>query len=200
MKLYYTKSACSFIVRIILNELNLNFKDEVVDLMEKKTASNQDYLTINPKGAVPALELDNGKVLTETQVILQYLADTHSGQHLLAPIGQFKRYETLEWMNFVSTELHKTMGWFFLPWTTDEMKSQVLIPALHRKFQVINNRLTNDSYLLGNDFTLPDAYLFVMISWALHLKFDFNAYPNVLAFYKRLKERDSVRKSIEQEG
>ena len=99
MKLYYYKAACSLVVRIILNELDITFQDEAVDLKAKKTAGGENYLEINPKGAVPALLLDNGVVLTENQVILQYLADTTSGQKLLAPVGDLKRYQTLERMS-----------------------------------------------------------------------------------------------------
>lgn len=199
MKLYYYKFACSFAVRIILNELGLSYEDEVVDLMAKKTAGGQNYFDINPKGAVPALQLNNGKVLTEVQAILQYLADTNPGHQLLAPVGQYLRYETLEWQNFVSTELHKGMGWFFLPFTTDEMKSNVLLPVLNKKFKLINDRLATRTYLLGEQFTLPDAYLFVMIMWAQGLKIDCSAFPNMLNYFEMLKARPSIAKSFEQE-
>lgn len=122
MKLYYAKSACSLAVRIVLNELGIDFQDEEVDLKAKKTRSDENYLSINPKGAVPALYLDNGDLLTENQVILQYLADKTPGQKLLPAVGDLKRYHTLEWINYVATELHKTIGMFFHPNLNEETK------------------------------------------------------------------------------
>lgn len=114
MKLYYTKSACSLAVRIVLNELGRTFQEEEVDLRAKRTKTEENYLEINPKGAVPALRLDNGDILTENQIILQYLADITPGQKLLAPVGDLLRYHTLEWVNYIATELHKTVGMFFI--------------------------------------------------------------------------------------
>lgn len=199
MKLYYYKSACSLVVRIILNELNVTFQDESVDLRAKKTASGEDYFLINPKGAVPAIRLDNGDLLTENQVILQYLADKTPGQKLLAPVGDIKRYHTLEWLNYISTELHKSLGMFFNPSVSDEMKTKVLTPIIITRFKNINERLSNGSYLMGDEFTLPDAYLFVMVMWAHYFKIDLSAYKHLNQLFDRLQKRPSVIKSLQQE-
>lgn len=199
MKLFYAKSACSLVVRIILNELNIGFQDEAVDLRAKKTASGADYLTINPKGAVPAIQLDNGEVLTENQVILQYLSDTTKGQNLLAPVGDFKRYRTLEWLNFVSTEIHKSFGSFFNPNMPEEIKKDIVVPMILQRFARVDAALSNSSYLLGDAFTLPDAYLFVMIRWAKKFKFDLAPFKNLEVYDKRLLERASIIKSLQQE-
>ncbi len=199
MKLYYSKSACSLVVRIILNELKINFEDESVDLKAKKTDKGDDFWAINSKGAVPALRLDNGDVLTENQVILQYVADQQSGQKLLAPVGDMKRYHTLEWVNYMATELHKSLGMFFNPSVSDEMKAKVLIPLVKHKFKYINERLSKGNYLMGDEFTLPDAYLFVMTMWTRYFKIDLSDYPHLVKFIDRMQKRPSVMKSLEQE-
>lgn len=199
MKFYYCKSACSLVVRIVLNELNLTFQDEEVDLRAKKTATDENFLTINPKGTVPAIRLDNGEVLTENQVILQYLADTTTGQKLLAPVGDFKRYRTLEWLNYISTELHKSIGMFFNPALPEEVKINVLTPMILVRFAYLNERLAKGSFLMGDQFTLPDAYLFVMLRWAHYFKMDLSAYDHLEQFIERIQTRPAVMKSLQQE-
>lgn len=199
MKLYYCKSACSLVIRIIMNELDLAFDDEAVDLRTKKTASGGDFLTINPKGAVPAIRLDNGDVLTENQVILQYLADTTTGQSVLAPVGDLKRYHTLEWLNYIATELHKSIGMFFNPSLPEEMKNNVLTPMILMRFNRINECLSKGPYIMGDHFTLPDAYLFVMVRWAYYFKMDLSAYKHLGQFMEIMHARPSVMKSLQQE-
>jgi glutathione S-transferase len=199
MKLYFYPSACSFVVRIILNELGLAFQDDKVDLRERKTEDGRDFLTVNPKGGVPALQLDNGKVITEVQVILQYLADSNNAYQLLPAVGQLERYTTLEWMNYVSTELHKSIGLFFLPTLSEEMKATVLQPLIARRLKFINDQLSKGTYLLGDHFTLPDAYLFVMLQWAKYHKIDLSSYPKLIAYEEQLSQRPSIVKSREQE-
>ncbi len=199
MKLYYYKAACSLVVRIILNELDLKFQDEAVDLRDKKTANGGNFLEINPKGAVPTLALDNGDVITENQVILQYLADTTSGQKLLAPVGDLKRYHTLEWLNYMATELHKSLGMFFAPGVSDEFKSDVLIPMVQKKFRYIDTHLSKHAYLTGEHFSLPDAYLFVMVMWAHFFKLDLSACSHLTQYIEVLRARPSIIKSLKQE-
>ncbi|HAZ7574402.1 glutathione transferase GstA [Legionella sp. PATHC032] len=199
MKLYYCRGACSLVVRIILNELGLNFQDEEVDLKVKKTAGGDDFFKINPKGAVPTLVLDNGDVLTENQVILQYLTDTTPGQKLLAAVGESKRYHTLEWLNYISTELHKSLGMFFNPTVSEELKSKILTPLVMTRFAYTNTRLAKGSYLMGNEFSLPDAYLFVMVSWAKYFKLDLSRYEHLAKFMDLMQARPSVAKSLQQE-
>ncbi len=199
VKLYYYKAACSLVVRIILNELAIEFQDEAVDLRAKVTASGDNFLTINPKGAVPTLVLDNGDVITENQVILQYLADTTSGQKLLAPVGDIKRYHTLEWLNYMATELHKSLGLFFAPGVTDEFKSEVLTPMIQKKFGYIDQHLSHNTYLMGDHFTLPDAYLFVMVMWTHYFKLDLSAYSHLTKYIGHMQQRPSVINSLKQE-
>ena len=198
MKLYFTQSACSLVVRIILNELKLNFQDEAVDLKIKKTASGEDFWSINPKGSVPALCLDNGEILTENQVILQYLADSTPNQSVLAPVGDMKRYRTLEWLNYIATELHKSLGFFFNPAIPQEVKS-MLAPLIMKKFKFIDGDLAKGRYLMGEKFTLPDAYLFVMVRWAHYFKMDLSSYPSLMSYIEQLQTYPAISKSLEQE-
>lgn len=199
MKLYYSKGACSLVSRILLNELNISFNDESVDLKTKKTQSGADFLSINPKGAVPCIQLDNGDVITENQVIAQYLCDTTKEQSLLAPVGDLKRYRTLEWLNYISTEIHKTFGVFFNPTISDEVKDQSFKPIIISKFTYMDKHLKNKQYIMGNQFTPPDAYLFVMLMWSKFLKFDLSHLHDLLAFDERMKNHPSVMKSLQQE-
>ncbi|KTD09267.1 glutathione S-transferase [Legionella gratiana] len=198
MKLYYTRSACSLAVRIVLNELGHVFQEEEVDLRAKKTKTEENYLKINPKGAVPALRLDNGDVLTENQIILQYLADITPGQKLLAPVGDLMRYHTLEWVNYVATELHKTVGMFFNPNLQEETKS-LFMSLVMTRLDYINKHLEKGPYLMGEHFTLPDAYLFVVLRWAHYFKMDLSTYKHLERFMKVVGERPAVVMSLQQE-
>ncbi|WP_454783974.1 glutathione transferase GstA [Legionella sp. WA2024007413] len=198
MKLYYAKSACSLAARIVLNELGRTFQDEEVDLKAKKTKSDENYLAINPKGAVPALYLDNGDILTENQVILQYLADSTPGQKLLASVGDLRRYHTLEWLNYVATELHKTLGMFFNPNLNEETKN-MFMSLVNTKLKFVNEHLAKGPYLMGKDFTLPDAYLFVVLRWSYHFKIDLSSYKHLEQFMKVVAERPAVVTSLQQE-
>lgn len=199
MKLYYTKGACSLVVRIILNEIGLEASYESVDLKTKKTETGQNFLKINPKGAVPALELEGGESLTENAVILQYLADSSESTHLLPPVGDLNRYRVLEWLNYITTELHKGFAPLFNPSIKEELKVQYLIPALHSKFDYVNRYLQERQYLFGEAFTLADAYLFVMLRWAVYFKFDLKMWDNLNRYFTVLSGRTSVQISLKQE-
>src|SRR5579885_487709 len=200
MKLEYTKGACSLATRIIINEIGLPCEYESVDLAYKKTQNGQNYFNINPKGAVPALTLDNGEVLTENAVIMQYLADSTNAVKLLPPQGDFMRYRVLEWLNYVATELHKGFSPMFNPHMPQDVKDHVIIPMLKAKLSFINIHLENHRYLLGDEFTLPDAYLFVMISWAGYFKFNMNEWEYLSRYYTELQKRKSVQQSLTEEG
>jgi glutathione S-transferase len=199
MKLYYSKGACSLVVRIIINEISLNSEFEAVDLRVKKTENGADFLKINPKGAVPTLVTDTKQVLTENAVILQYLADYYHAETLLPEIGDFKRYRVLEWLNFITTELHKSFGILFHPKIPDAVKAEIIIPLIKKKFSHIDNSL-NSTYLLGEAMTLPDAYLFVMLLWAKNFQIDLSENKNLMEFFRNIKKRDAVKKSLEEEG
>jgi glutathione S-transferase len=199
MKLYFTKGACSLAVRIVLNEIGLNCEYEAVDLKTKKTETNQDFLKINAKGAVPTLELDNGQTLTEAAIIQQYLADTYQARHLLPAPGDFYRYRILECLNYITAEVHKSFATLFSPTITQEVKEKIFIPLIKDKLAFIDKQLTN-SYLMGNEFTLADAYMFVMLLWALNFKIDLKTYAHLPNYFAELRKRASIKKSLEQEG
>lgn len=200
MKLYYSKGACSLVIRIVINEMGLKCEYESVDLKTKKTSNDKDYLKVNPKGAVPALALAQNEVLTENSVIQQYLADSNKAVGLLPPVGDFKRYRVLEWLNFVTTDIHKGFSPLFNGNVTSEMKENVFIPILQNKFALIDSNLKNKKFMMGDQFTLPDAYLFVMLMWAESMKIDLRANTELLRYFDALKTRDSIVKSLQEEG
>jgi glutathione S-transferase len=199
MKLYYSKGACSLAVRIILNELAIPCDYEAVDLKTKKTETGLDYFTINFKGAVPVLVLDNQEVLTENSIIQQYLADQYKATQLLPPVGDFKRYRVLEWLNFVSSDLHKGFGPLFNANVSEAMKEEIFKPILKNKFNFVEKRLANNKFLLGDHFTLPDGYLFVVLRWAQHFKI-LSTFPHLSRYFSDLQKRPSVQKSLKEEG
>lgn len=199
MKLYYSPGACSQAPHILLHETGLDHDAVRVDLKAKKLEDGSDYLAVNPKGAVPALELDSGEVLTENAVILQYLGDRASWPEVLPPLGDFRRYRVLEMVNFITTELHKRFGFLFNPQATEEMK-QLVVADLAKKLDWIDQRLGAGPLLFGTDLTLPDPYLFVMARWTDKMLGGLGRWPNLRAFYKRMQERDSVRNVLRFEG
>ena len=198
MKLYYSPGACSQAPHILLHEIGLSHEAERVDLRTKQTETGRNYLTINPKGAVPALELDSGDVLTENAIVLQYLGDRSSVGEVLPPIGDFRRYRVLEWVNFITTELHKRFGFLFSPDATDDMK-QLVIRDLAKKLDYIDAELGEGAFLMGDELTLPDPYLFVMTSWTDKF-IGLDQWPNLRAFRERMLERPSVRNVLRFEG
>ncbi len=199
MKLYYSRAACSLAVRIIINELNLVVEYEAVDLKTKKTESGKNFLEINSKGAVPALETDDGEVLTENAAIQQYLADTYHAKQLLSPVGDFRRYRILEWLNYISSDMHKSVGALFNPKLTEDMKNNITLPIIKARMDYLNSQLTG-RYLMGNDFTLPDGYLYVILRWMLFFKFNLADWPHMQKYFNELKQRPSILKSIQEEG
>jgi glutathione S-transferase len=200
MKLYYSKGACSLAVRIAINEMNIPCQFEAVDLKTKKTASGADYLTINLKGSVPALQLDNQQILTENTAIQQYLAEEHKATAVLPPLSDPKRYQVLEWLSFVSTELHKGCGPFFNPNMPEAVKEEVFKPALKNKLKIADQHLSKNKYLTGDQFTLPDGYLFVVLTWLPYCKLDLVEWPNLSRYFSELKDKPSIQQSLQQEG
>lgn len=199
MKLYYAKGACSLVVRIILNEIDLKFDWESVDLKTKQTEHGNDFRLINPKGSVPALALQNGDILTENSVILQYLADKSDKTNLLPHTSDFRRYRILEWLNYITTELHKGFGPLFNPKVPQDIKDQIFVPILISKFTYLNNHLKKYPYLAGDHFTLPDSYLFVMLLWAINFKMDLTELTELTSYFVTLKTRKSIQLSLQQE-
>ncbi|WP_455424605.1 glutathione transferase GstA [Dryocola sp. LX212] len=199
MKLYYKPGACSFSPHIILRETGLDFSLIKVDLATKRTEAGDDYFEVNPKGQVPALLMDDGSLLTEGVAIVQYLADKVPDRQLLAPAGSMTRYHTLEWLNYIATELHKGFSPLFNPATPDEFKT-VTRQALEKKFKYVNEELNDKQWLMGLRFTVADAYLFTVLRWAQALKLDLNGLSNIEAFMERMKARPAVEAAMTAEG
>ena len=199
MKLYYSPGACSQAPHILLHEVGFDHDAARVDLKAKKLEDGSDYLSVNPKGAVPALQLDSGEVLTENAVILQYLGDRANWPEVLPPLGDFRRYRVLETVNFITTELHKRFGFLFNPDATDDMK-QLVIRDLGKKLDYIDRQLGGGPFLFGEQLTLPDPYLFVITGWAEKMLGGLDRWPSLAAFRRRMMERPSVRHVLRFEG
>ncbi|HZB68916.1 MAG TPA: glutathione transferase GstA [Sphingomicrobium sp.] len=199
MKLYYSPGACSQAAHIVLHETGFSHDSIRVDLKAKSLEDGSDYRRINPKGAVPALELENGEVLTENAVILQYLGDRSGSPDLLPPLGDFRRYRVLEWLNFVATELHKGFSPLFNPAAASEWK-QAARDQLGKKFDYVDQQLGDGPFLTGNRFTIADAYLFVMLGWTAVTDIDLGRWPGLTAFRERAAQRPSARQVLEFEG
>ena len=199
MKLYYSPGACSQAPHILLHEIGLDHDAVRVDLRNKTLEDGSDYLKINPKGAVPALQLDSGEVLTENAIVLQYLGDRASWPEVLPPMGDFRRYRVLELVNFITTELHKRFSYMFSREASEEMK-QFVGAELGKKFDYVNERLGAGPFFFGDDLTLPDVYLFVIAGWGEKVLGGLGRWPNIQAFRERMLDRPSVRKVLRFEG
>ena len=199
MKLYCKAGACSLSPHIVMRECGLDFTLVNVDLMNKKTEQGADYLQINPKGQVPALQLDDGTILTEGVAIVQYLADQKPDRHLLAATGSLTRYHTLEWLSFTGSELHKTFAPLFKFTTPEEYKPQ-LRQQLEARFRYVNDALQDKQWLMGLRFSVADAYLYVMTRWAKALHLDLSGLEALETWYNRVTERPAVQAALKAEG
>ena len=199
MKLFYYPGACSLAPHIVAQEAGIPLQLEKTDIRSKKTASGGDYLAINPKGAVPALQLDNGDILTEGPAIMQYLADQKVGSGLAPPAGSMERYRLQEMLGFINSEIHKTYVPFFNPEVSAAARDEGAA-SLHKRYEIIEKRLSANEYLVGNQFTIADAYLFTVTNWANMLKIDLSRFPHVSAFQKRIGSRPAVQAALKGEG
>jgi glutathione S-transferase len=199
MKLYYSPGACSLSPHIVLRETGAKFDLEQVDNREKKTKSGQDYWSINPKGQVPTLELDNGERLTEGPVIVQYIADQKPGQGLAPAVGTMERYRVQEWLNFITSELHKSFGPIFRPTTPDAFKV-ISKENLAKRFDWLDKQLAGRQYLMGDKFTIADAYLFTVLRWTARIDMDLSKWPNLKAYVDRVAARPKVQEALKAEG
>jgi glutathione S-transferase len=199
MKLYYSSGACSLSPHIVLLEAGLPFTLEKVDLKTKKTAAGIDFLTINSKGSVPALQLDDGRVLTEGPAIVQYLADQKPDSGLAPRAGTFERYQLMEILNYITSELHKSYSALFNPKISADWKAATL-QNLDKKFAWLSGYLGNKSYLLGNGFTVADAYLFTILRWSAHVGVDLAPWPVLTAYQSRIAQRPKVEQTLRDEG
>lgn len=199
MKLYYSPDACSLSPHIALLEAGLPHDLVKVDLRAKKLENGDDYLKVNPKGQVPALALDSGELITEGPVIVQMIADQAAGKNLAPAHGSSERYKLLEWLNFITAELHKNFGPMFSPVLADEAKA-FFKDRVMAKFKYIDSQMAGRDYLMGSHFTVADGYLFTMLSWAERMKFDLSAMPNLLAYKARVAARPKVQEALTREG
>lgn len=199
MKLYYSPGACSMAPHIVAREAGHKIDLEKVDIPAKKTAGGEDFWTINPKGYVPALKMDNGQVLTEVGVIIQYLADQKPESGLTAKMGTMERYRQMEAVNFAATEIHKQLGALFNPKMTPEMK-EVQLGTVERRFNALEKLLAGKQYITGDKYTVADAYLFTVLNWTKGLKIDLDKWPNIKNLVARVAARPAVQETMKAEG
>ncbi len=199
MKLYYSPGACSLSPHIVLLEAGLPFTSEKVDLKSKKTSAGVDFLTVNSKGTVPTLQLDDGQVLTEGPAIVQYLADLRPDSGLAPRAGTFERYRLMEALNYISSELHKSFGPLFNPASTADAKKAAL-DTLAKKFDWLSGHLGTKNFLVGDRFTGADAYLFTVLGWSGHVGLDLQKWPVLAAYHARIAHRPKVQEALQAEG
>jgi glutathione S-transferase len=199
MKLYYAPGACSLSPHIVAIEAGIPVEMVKVDLSKHKTESGEDFMAINPKGYVPTLRLDDGSVLTEGPAIVQYLADKNPSSGLAPANGTIERYRLQEALNFIGTELHKNFGPLFNPATPDAAK-EAQKATIAKKLAYLNDQLANRQYLMGNNFTVADAYAFTIVNWTNFVKIDLKPYPNLAAYMGRVGARPKVQETLKAEG
>jgi glutathione S-transferase len=197
LKLYYSPGACSLSPHIVLRELGLPFDLEHVDTKAQKTATGADFTAINPKKYVPTLQLDDGQVLTEGAVIVQYLADRKPDAQLAPPAGSMERYRLQEWLNYIASEVHKSYSPLF---RASEEQRPALHEALTPKLAFLARHLDDREFLLGDRFSVADAYLFTVLNWSKFVGLDLGRWPALLAYLKRVRARPAVRSALEAEG
>lgn len=206
MKLYYSPGACSLAPHIVMAELNMAYEIEAVDTKTKTTANGNDFKSVTIKGQVPALKMDNGEVLTEGAIISQYLADQNPNNTLLGKFGTLERTRTLEWMNFIATEVHKGFSplWSaeksYTNTTTQNDVKNYYTKNLLDKCNFITEKLGNNNFLMGDNFTIADAYLFTCLSWSKYVGVDISNYSNINNYMKRISERPAVMRAMKEEG
>lgn len=201
MKLYYSSGACAISPSIVLHEAGLDFDAIAVDLMTKKTENGDDFYEINKKGSIPVLEISEGVILTEGPAILQYIADQVPAKELAPKNGTIERYYLQEKLNFITSEIHKTFPIFFDAYGFPEDAKPVARETLRRKFAYVNEILGEQDYVMGDNFSLPDAYLYNVTRWSPAAEIDIKAeFPNLYAFMERMENRDSVLKTLKREA
>lgn len=199
MKLYYSPAACSLSPHIVANEAGIPLELVKVDTKTKTIEPEGDFWAVNPKGYVPALELDDGQVLTEGPAIVQYLADLRPAAGLAPANGTFERVRLQETLNYLTSEIHKTYSPLFNPQLLPGVREE-RIAYLKKRYAFIERQLQGKPYLSGDRFTVADAYLFVLTNWARSVQLDLSELPNLLAFQKRVAARPAVRQAMAREG
>lgn len=201
MKLFYAPGSCSLSPHIVLREASRRFDLERVDLKTHRTASGGDFLSINPKGYVPALQIDDpdSTILTEGPAIVQYIGDLAPEAHLVPPSGTFARYHLQEWLNFISSEIHKQFSPLFDA-STPAAVAEHQRGKLGRRFLYLQDVLNDRAFLMGETFTAADAYLFVMLQWCNPFGIDLGLYPNLDDYECRIAQRPAVQAALAAEG
>ena len=199
MKLFYAPGACSLSPHIVAHEAGIELRLQKVDLNTKAVAAAGDFWAINPKGYVPALELNNGELLTEGATIAQYLADRKPETGLAPPAGTLERYRLQETLDYLNSEIHRTYTTFFIPNLPQEVRTE-REQYLLRRYAPIDQKLERRQYLFGDKFTVADAYLFTVTSWAGFSKVDLSKFANLTKFQERVAARPAVRAAMKAEG
>ena len=199
MKLYYTPGACSLAVHIAAREAGLPLSLEKVDLATRRTETGADFLTVNPKGYVPAVALPDGAVLTEAAALLLFVADSQPQAGLAPAHGTMERHRLQEWIAFIASEIHKGFGPLWNPATPDAVKAATK-ERLAARFALLDEALGKQPFLLGEKFTIADAYLFTVVNWTNFHAIDISSFPNLQAFQARVASRPSVQQALEAEG
>jgi glutathione S-transferase len=199
MQLYISPGACSLASHIVLRESGLPFDLKRADVKTKKVEDGSDYFAVNSKGSVPALRLDNGQILTEGPVILQYVADQKPETKLAPANGSMERYRLQEWLNFITSEIHKSFSPLFSP-VADAKVKEFALQNIDKKFDWLNKQLAGKQYLTGDTFTVADAYLFVVVNWSNFVGVDLAKWPALKDFQARVASRPKVHEAMEAEG
>jgi glutathione S-transferase len=199
MKLYYAPGACSLSPHIVTRELGIPVELKKVNTKDKTMEGGGDFWKVNARGYVPVLELDNGQVLTEGPAIVQYLADQKPDAGLAPRNGTFERYRLQEWLNFLTSEVHKQFSPLFKPNTPDDYKP-IAKQNIATRFDWLDKQLEGKDYLMGKQFTVADAYLFVLLNWTRPTQIDLSKWPNLGAYQKRVAARPKVKEALQAEG
>jgi glutathione S-transferase len=199
MQLYYSPGACSLASHITLREAGLPVDLKKADTKTKRLEDGSDYFAVNSKGAVPALRLDDGQILTEGPAILQYLADQKPESKLAPKAGTIERYRLLEWLNYITSEVHKSFSPLFNP-AADAKVKEYTTQNIEKKFDWLDRQLTGKQYLTGDGFTIADAYLFVVANWSNFVGIDLGRWPALKAFQDRVAARPKVQEAMAAEG
>ena len=199
MKLYYAPGACSLASHISLHESGLPFEIDQFIPSTGKTASGEDFMQVNPKGYVPTIRLDDGGILTEGAAVLQYIADQNPASGLAPKSGTMERYHLQEWLTFIGTEIHKTFSPLFGKTIPPEVKMRAH-DLLTRRLGYVESQLANKPYLMGEHFTVADAYMFVVVKWSDRVGFDLAQFPKIREYLERISARDAVQAAMKAEG
>ena len=199
MKLYYAPGACSLSPHIVAREAGINLELQKVNTKDKTMEGGGDFWKVNARGYVPVLELDNGERLTEGPAIVQYLADQKPESGLAPKNGTLERYHLQEWLNLLTSEVHKQFSPLFKPNTPEDYKA-IAKQNIATRFDWIDQQLAGKEYLTGNKFTVADAYLFVLSNWTKPTQIDLSKWPNIAAFQKRVAARPKVKQAMQAEG